>query len=220
MEACTFFGYAQATFSLDSLGQNQTIRHLHMYIHRMALSVVLPPRPHPPLPPLNSPLHSDPASAAPPPRPTAPIFNLPGRKSRPSFGDQGPSGSPHLASQTVSPGTPPSNPAHLRSKSPKGGRRGNLKKQPSIHQDPESESGDNVAGATMEQQPEWRGLNLVQLRGRFQRLVVLMETSEPGTVPESGLLASLVDLVSACVLVRVFLSVRVYVCECLWNCLV
>ena len=43
---------------------------------------------------------------------------------------------------------------------------------------------------------EWRGLRLDLLRGRVQRLVVLMETTEPGTVPDAGMLASLIDLVS------------------------
>ena len=42
---------------------------------------------------------------------------------------------------------------------------------------------------------EWRRLNLNFLRQRIQRLVVLMDLSEPGTVPDSGMLASLIDLV-------------------------
>ena len=42
---------------------------------------------------------------------------------------------------------------------------------------------------------EWRRLKLKVLRQRVQRLVVLMDLSEPGTVPDPGMLASLVDLV-------------------------
>ena len=42
---------------------------------------------------------------------------------------------------------------------------------------------------------EWRGLKLNVLRLRIQRLVVLMDLSEPGTVPDPGMLASLIDLV-------------------------
>ena len=42
---------------------------------------------------------------------------------------------------------------------------------------------------------EWRRLNLNFLRQRIRRLVVLMDMSEPGTVPDSGMLASLIDLV-------------------------
>lgn len=43
---------------------------------------------------------------------------------------------------------------------------------------------------------DWRGLKLDVLRSRVQRLSVLLELSEPGTIPDSGMLASLVDLVS------------------------
>jgi hypothetical protein len=42
---------------------------------------------------------------------------------------------------------------------------------------------------------EWRRLKLKVLRQRIQRLVVLMDLSEPGTVPDPGMLASLIDLV-------------------------
>ena len=45
---------------------------------------------------------------------------------------------------------------------------------------------------------EWRGLKLKVLRQRIQRLVVLMDLSEPGTVPDPGMLASLIDLVCVC----------------------
>ena len=42
---------------------------------------------------------------------------------------------------------------------------------------------------------EWRRLKLKVLRHRIQRLVVLMDLCEPGTVPNPGMLASLIDLV-------------------------
>ena len=48
MEACCFFQYAQNIFVQDSLMKTQNFHHLHMYIHRIALSVILPPRPRPP----------------------------------------------------------------------------------------------------------------------------------------------------------------------------
>ena len=43
---------------------------------------------------------------------------------------------------------------------------------------------------------EWKGLKLNVLRSRVQRLSVLLELSEPGTIPDAGMLASLVDMVS------------------------
>ena len=52
-------------------------------------------------------------------------------------------------------------------------------------------------GVSME---EWRGLKLTGLRLRIRRLVVLMDLSEPGTVPDPGMLASLIDLVCHVVL--------------------
>ncbi len=44
--------------------------------------------------------------------------------------------------------------------------------------------------------PYWRGLNIGMLQSRIRRLSTLLELSEPGSVPEAGMLASLVDLVS------------------------
>ena len=41
----------------------------------------------------------------------------------------------------------------------------------------------------------WRGLRIDLLRSRIQRLIVVMNTSEPGSIPDAGMLASLVDLV-------------------------
>ena len=43
---------------------------------------------------------------------------------------------------------------------------------------------------------EWRGLKVGVLRNRIQRLIVLMNLSEPGTIPDAEMLASLIDLVS------------------------
>lgn len=50
----------------------------------------------------------------------------------------------------------------------------------------------NVQAGGME---EWRRLKLKVLQQRIQRLVVLMELSEPGTIPDAGMLSSLIDLV-------------------------
>jgi len=61
---------------------------------------------------------------------------------------------------------------------------------------------------------QWRGLDIEMLRSRIERLSTLLELSEPGTVPEAGMLASLVDLVSVvcvcmCACVCVCVHVRV-----------
>lgn len=54
--------------------------------------------------------------------------------------------------------------------------------------------GGEVGGATVQ---DWRGLKVNVLRSRIQRLSALLELSEPGSIPEAGMLASLVDLVSS-----------------------
>ena len=86
-------------------------------------------------------------------------------------------------------------------------RRAQWTKQQSIHSDPSSSivsataaGGDMVDGlgrsvGKVGGEREWRGLNLTLLRSRIQRLMVVMNTSEPGSVPNAGMLASLIDLV-------------------------
>ena len=58
---------------------------------------------------------------------------------------------------------------------------------------------------------EWRRLKLNVLRHRIQRLVVLMDLSEPGSIPDPGMLASLIDLVCVCVCMCVCPYVCVHV---------
>ena len=101
---------------------------------------------------------------------------------------------------------------HLSGKS----RRAQWTKQQSIHSDPStsigrgSEGGKRSNGTVVDfvdigrksigggGEREWRGLNLSLLRSRIQRLTVVMNMSEPGSVPDAGMLASLVDLVCCC----------------------
>ena len=88
-------------------------------------------------------------------------------------------------------------------------RRAQLTKQQSVRSDMTASvgvadvggasGGSLVGGATVSvsnEGKEWRGLRLDLLRSRIQRLIVVMNTSEPGSVPDGGMLASLVDLVS------------------------
>ena len=97
------------------------------------------------------------------------------------------------------------------------GRRNPIRKQQSLHSDigrqgsrqnssnsmsePSPLLGPRSSGASGESFSdasgiEWKGLRLDILRSRIQRLVVLMNTSVPGTVPNSDMLASLIDLVN------------------------
>ena len=79
-------------------------------------------------------------------------------------------------------------------------KRGTFLKQRSVATLKKSDSvegggGDSGETVTGDNVREWRGLNLGVLRSRIQRLIVLMNTSEPGSIPESSMLASLIDLV-------------------------
>ena len=90
-------------------------------------------------------------------------------------------------------------------------RRAQITKQQSIHSDVTTSvvgmtevgrrsNGTVAAGGTLSTvngERMWRGLNLDLMRSRIQRLIVMMNMSEPGAVPEPGLLASLIDLVSS-----------------------
>ena len=93
-------------------------------------------------------------------------------------------------------------------------RQAQWMKQQSIHSDPSSSivaAGDSADGVGGER--EWRGLNLTLLRSRIQRLIVVMNTSEPGSVPDAGMLASLVDLVGCLLLsIACLLLFAVHVC--------
>ena len=60
---------------------------------------------------------------------------------------------------------------------------------------------DVKRAAKVEPVQGWRGLDLDMLRSRVQRLSVLLELSEPGTIPDAGMLASLVDMVRNCLYV-------------------
>lgn len=267
-EACGFFQYAQQLFGSDSLAGNLRFQHLHMYIHRIALSVILPPRPRPQyetqleLPASLS--EGDPqASSKKLTEKIAPSADkdlseatpttkvaTPTKAGRPasrklllkqatfavgfsSGNNNGKASSknklrPRSESLDVHVPLPPSslntNTATVEGTKGVGhqsgkSRRAQWTKQQSIQSDRStsikstgSETGrrsdatadsvdgfgrsiSGIVGGARER--EWRGLNLDLLRSRIQRLMVVMNTSEPGSVPDAGMLASLVDLVSA-----------------------
>lgn len=81
-----------------------------------------------------------------------------------------------------------------------GKKRSPIPKRRGANSVKKASSGDEgvrgVANVDGDEVRMWRGLNLDVLRSRIQRLIVLMNTSEPGTIPESSMLASLIDLVS------------------------
>ena len=251
-EACGFFQYAQQLFSSGSLAENLRFQHLHMYIHRIALSVILPPRPRPQdrkqlgLP--TSLGENTPEAQNTPPREKTALSadrdlgeatptkmatpTKVGAAGRPasrklllkqatfaigfsSANNAGGSSSnggqdkprprsesldlPPSSSLNSSPAAENKGAGHQSGKS----RRAQWTKQQSIHSDPSTSivaaAGDTVNGLGRSVggggEREWRGLNLSLLRSRIQRLIVVMNTSEPGSVPDAGMLASLVDLV-------------------------
>ncbi len=86
-----------------------------------------------------------------------------------------------------------------------GGTRGGkfpLLKQPTLSDAAREDGhvGGGARGSIPEEKEEdlneWRGLRIDVLKSRIRRLVVLMNLSEPGTIPDAGMLASLIDLVS------------------------
>ena len=81
-----------------------------------------------------------------------------------------------------------------------GSHRKNLfTKDDSVLSDMSAAKLDEPAGKEKREVSEaerWRGLSLETLRRRIQKLVILMHLSEPGTIPNASILASLVDLVS------------------------
>ena len=140
MEACCFFQYAQNIFVQDSLMKTQNFHHLHMYIHRIALSVILPPRPRPPEPPVRNVMISEIDS----PSPTVSIApgkkmdTLPHKKLKSSVTFD-------VSSRTRSESLPLSTNAGVTAgKAPQKqskARRSHLSKQQSIHHDPDGPEG-------------------------------------------------------------------------------
>lgn len=244
-EACTFFQYARNTLSEGSLAQVHGSQHLQMYFHRIALSIILPPRPKVETPQISpTSLLKDAASPLIARAIQGPDINtganysldspkvrtLPAQKRsniaviasvqepRRGVGSRSRSGSLILPSTSSSvEGSPSGYPKSGGGK----GRRNPMRKQQSLHSDIGRQgSRQNSSGSVSEPSPllgprssdassgcfsdttgaedtlEWKGLRLDLLRSRIQRLVVLMNTSVPGTVPNSDMLASLIDLVS------------------------
>lgn len=82
-------------------------------------------------------------------------------------------------------------------------------KQTSVHKEPQhsvtlepSVAPANTAreAAMALLQEEWRGLKVGVLRARARRLQLLLDFSEPGKMLEPGILASLIAVVSQCVM--------------------
>ena len=143
MEACCFFQYAQTVFGQDSLMKTQSFNHLHMYIHRIALSVILPPRPPPPEPPVqNDPVVSEIECASPPPvsiPPAKKLDTLPHKKlkSAVTFDVSSRVRSESLP-LTASIGVVTTGKAPQKQSK---ARRSHLSKQQSIHNDPDGPEG-------------------------------------------------------------------------------
>ncbi len=298
-EACDFIHYSNQLFYHDTVAKTKAFQHLHMYIHRIALSVILPPRAitqtEEPISPLqdlvkgvvsfrpggerrlaavdveeidNSALGSSEPSAkaqlgslplapsgssgegegvtarggkgqhAPltkhkslgssvttatsspvPQRKRSSSFNSPiASSSSPSTSFPSPSPATPTNSLPEGPGTPPPKSATksrtgksplLKQQTLENNNSGPLKslfsKSDSTLPSGGSEKGggaDAAGGGGGDKEggdeSEWRGLRLDTLRSRIQRLVVLMNLSEPGTIPNPAILASLVDLVRVC----------------------
>ena len=209
VEACLFFQYAKNLFHFQTFTQLDSYCHIHMYIHRIALSVILPAHTPPPQrPKVDSIL--DPS--------TLPFSSLLEEPGTPQMSQSLASASQssaalqmsHKIAQTLprklgkqSTSVPMETDArprssiltqeHGTSKSPKSHRRNIFTKQHSIHEDSSLKMDRTDGHGYLE---EWRGLKMDVLRHRIQRLVVLMDLSEPGTVPDPGMLASLIDLVT------------------------
>ena len=179
-----------------------------MYIHRIALSVVLPAPTVPQTP--KAPSGSDPfvlpfstileesITSQPPSvdedNDAQPSLNLPQKmyQSLPRrLHKQTTSGSSGFARRPHSSLTTSDN---VGSKSPKLHRKNIFTKQHSIH---EEDKGHNEFQGRERRKclTEWRGIRINLLQRRIRRLTVLMELSEPGTIPDPGMLASLIDLV-------------------------
>ena len=235
-EACGFFQYAYQLFSTEWVTQTKDFQHLHMYLHRIALSVILPPRPLPSAATtavetsgLYSPLRGAEAATAgslsSPPPPNEPMSDTLPRKKHSSnpAASRKRTGSLNLPSSTKVETSPQLPVKHFPGAKPR------LSKQPSIHSDGDGDFPEGTEGLSyrragrrvgvgsgggggegcQQDVKEWRGLRLGTLRSRIQRLNVLQQTSEPGTVPDPAMLASLIDLVreplpsAACVVVLI-----------------
>lgn len=198
-----------------------------MYLHRIALSVILP------LPPARSDNHVISAklqgAATPLLKRTRPTFEpsktektstLPLKKGsiilpavqriQRSIGERTRSGSLNLPSEGAAGGKPKAMFKKQRSlHSDIGGGRDSSVGSEISADNRSSDAASSVARGESEPGPgvTWRGLQLDLLRGRIQRLMVLLNTSVPGTVPDPNMLASLIDLV-------------LYVCICIYICLI
>ncbi len=108
----------------------------------------------------------------------------------------------------------------LQTKSPRWQhRRAPLRKQSSLHSDTSErrdllESGEGFLAdgrKVVESGTSLRGWREALQRGRIQRLIVLMQSSEPGTIPDAGMLGTLIDLVG-CIIIHVHVAAT---CTCM-----
>ena len=210
-EACSFFQFAHNVLSECSLSHITGSAHLEMYLHRIALSVILPLPRRTPETALSSKL-KDAAS---------PLIAVRGNKSKPVSIASPTKGSSLPAKkgnvilqrthQHIGLGERTRSGSLKLPDSPK--LKGKLRKQQSLHSDIGRQNSEEEARGSLDSRPsgtgeslvgdgsaeegvEWRGLMPDLLRGRVQRLVVLLNMSVPGTVPDPDMLASLIDLVS------------------------
>lgn len=191
-----------------------------MYLHRIALSVILPP------PPPRSDDHVIPANLQ---GAATPLLAIREKRTRPptaseaskmekrstlpakkgsiivpavqrmhrNLGDRTRSESLKLPSEGAATGKPKAIFKKQRSLLSDIGRARDLSagsETPTDTRRSDPGSSDKVAGE-IQAGMHWKGLQLDLLRGRIQRLMVLLNTSVPGTVPDPNMLASLVDLV-------------------------
>lgn len=221
-EACDFIGYSCNLFAIDT--EVKSRHHFHMYIHRVALSVLLPPHPStvvatPTADPAQNFTSLDvvgirgaecadgPATMV-EPGPTkvinkslkrgtlvnaftsSPLLSRKGNPGAPRDSLNRSDRPPYLQKQGTFnlPGFGEGLPT-VTSQDDKEG------KGKSSRENSQASLGEEVGGVSGAP-PYWRGLNIGMLQSRIRRLSTLLELSEPGSVPEAGMLASLVDLVS------------------------
>ena len=199
LEVCHFFQYANALFSFHT--QLDIYQHFRMYIHRIALSVVLPEQ--------HTNKQAKHVSVLVPPSLSFPAIPEDGSETCSLEGTEAPVRNTNLSRtlprrmkqmldaplEPIHKPRPHSSAAlSFMSRSLRSHRKNVLTRQPFSLSERESSPEEMEVVCYM---TEWRKLNLSILRQRIQRLVVLMDLSEPGTIPDSGMLASLIDLVRA-----------------------
>ncbi len=219
-EACSFFQYANSILNEFALSDIRGADHFEMYLQRIALSVMLPPPPS-----SHSDDHVIPSNLEGAATPllamrgdrarklaapselikTEKSSTLPAKKGnvllpavqriQRSLGERTRSGSLNLPSEGAAAVKPKAMFKKQRSLHSDIGRGRDPPAGSETLTDPRRSDASSDKAEESEPGAQWRGLQLDLLRGRIQRLVVLLNTSVPGTVPDPNMLASLIDLV-------------------------